>query len=51
MMIEHDIDIALDVGDRAFVLDEGRLAWQGTTEELENNEELIDRYIGVKGYA
>lgn len=51
VMIEHDIDLALDVGDRALVLDEGRIAWQGATDELERNEEIVDRYIGVKGYA
>lgn len=51
MMIDHDIDLALDVGDRAFVLDEGQLAWQGTSGELQNNGEIIDRYIGVRGYA
>jgi branched-chain amino acid transport system ATP-binding protein len=51
VMIEHDIDLALDVGDRALVLDEGQIAWQGTTEQLATNGEVIDRYIGVKGYA
>lgn len=51
IMIEHDIDLALDVGDRALVLDEGTIAWQGTTDKLADNEEIIDRYIGVKGYT
>lgn len=51
VMIEHDIDLALDVGDRALVLDEGRIAWQGSTADLAENDEIIDRYIGVKGYA
>ena len=51
VMIEHDIDLALSVGDRALVLDEGRIAWQGTTDDLARNDGVIDRYIGVKGYA
>jgi branched-chain amino acid transport system ATP-binding protein len=51
VMIEHDIDLALEVGDRALVLDEGRIAWQGSTDDLAANDEVIDRYIGVKGYA
>lgn len=51
VLIEHDIDLAMDVADRALVLDEGELAWQGTTTHLADEEEIIDRYIGVKGYA
>lgn len=51
VMIEHDIDLALEVGDYALVLDEGQIAWQGSTDDLAANDEVIDRYIGVKGYA
>ena len=51
VLIEHDIDLALAVADRALVLDEGKLAWQGTTDDLAVNNDVIDRYIGVKGYA
>jgi branched-chain amino acid transport system ATP-binding protein len=51
MIIEHDIDLALDVADRVLVLDEGRIVWEGTSEELAANDDVIDRYIGVQGFA
>lgn len=51
VLIEHDIDLALAVADRVLVLEEGRIVWQGPSAELADNDELIDRYIGVSGHA
>jgi branched-chain amino acid transport system ATP-binding protein len=51
MLIEHDIDLALEVSDRVLVLDEGRIVWEGTSEELAADDDVVDRYIGVRGFA
>jgi branched-chain amino acid transport system ATP-binding protein len=51
LLIEHDIDLVFEVADRVLVLDEGRIVWEGTSAELEANDEVVDRYIGVRGYA
>lgn len=51
LLIEHDIDLALSVADRVLVLEEGRIVWRGPSEELADDDRVIDRYIGVSGYA
>jgi branched-chain amino acid transport system ATP-binding protein len=51
MLIEHDIDLALEVSDRVLVLDEGRIVWEGTSDELAADDDVVDRYIGVRGFA
>jgi branched-chain amino acid transport system ATP-binding protein len=51
VLIEHDVDLALEVADRVLVLEEGRIVWRGPSAELAADEEVIDRYIGVSGYA
>ena len=51
LLIEHDIDLALSVADRVLVLEEGHIVWEGPSEELAENDEVIDMYIGVSGYA
>jgi branched-chain amino acid transport system ATP-binding protein len=51
LLIEHDIDLALSVADRVLVLEEGHIVWEGPSEELAENDEVIDTYIGVSGYA
>lgn len=50
-MVEHDVDLVMDVVDRVLVLDEGRIVYDDTVENLAQNQEVIDRYIGVRGYA
>jgi branched-chain amino acid transport system ATP-binding protein len=51
MLIEHDIDLAVSVADRVLVLEAGHIVWKGPSEELARNDDIIDRYIGVSGYA
>lgn len=51
LLVEHDLQLALDVSDRVVILDEGRIVWDGTSDDLATDDEVIDRYIGVSGYA
>lgn len=51
MVIEHDIELALDLADRVLVLDEGQIRFAGTPTELREDRSIIDRYIGVSGFA
>ena len=47
LLIEQNANMALKIADYAYVLDFGKLIAQGTPEEIQNNERVIDAYLGV----
>jgi len=46
-LIEHDIGVVMDLSDRVLVLDYGRQLADGLPDEVRNNQEVIDAYLGV----
>ncbi|QDL92305.1 ABC transporter ATP-binding protein [Paroceanicella profunda] len=46
-LIEHDMGVVMDISDRVVVLDYGRKIGDGTPEEVRNNPDVIDAYLGV----
>ena len=46
-MIEHHMDLVMQISDRIYVLDFGRLISQGTPEAVQNDQRVIDAYLGV----
>lgn len=46
-MIEHHMDLVMQISDRVYVLDFGKLLAHGTPEEVQNNPRVIDAYLGV----
>jgi branched-chain amino acid transport system ATP-binding protein len=46
-LIEHDMGVVMDLSDRVVVLDYGRKIGDGTPEEVRNNQNVIDAYLGI----
>ena len=46
-LIEHDMGVVMDLSDRVLVLDYGKQLADGLPDEVRNNQDVIDAYLGV----
>jgi len=46
LMIEHHMNLVMDISDRIYVINFGREIANGTPTEVQNNEEVIKAYLG-----
>jgi branched-chain amino acid transport system ATP-binding protein len=51
ILIEHDMDVALNVAERVTMMHDGRVIVEGTPDEIRANEVVHDLYLGRHHYA
>lgn len=47
LLVEQNVAVALELADRVYILDKGRVVYEGTPAELDADESVLDRYLGV----
>jgi len=46
-IVEHDMEVIMNTSDTIIVMSEGKKLVEGTPEEIQDNEQVIDAYLGV----
>jgi branched-chain amino acid transport system ATP-binding protein len=47
VLIEHDMGVVMDLSDRVVVMDYGKKIGDGPPDEVRNNQEVINAYLGI----
>jgi branched-chain amino acid transport system ATP-binding protein len=49
VITEQNVDFALDLSERAYIIEKGANAWEGSVEELQERDDLLDEYLSIGG--
>ncbi|MCQ4332037.1 ABC transporter ATP-binding protein [Natronomonas sp. F2-12] len=47
LITEQNVEFALELSERAYIIESGENAWDGTIEELRDREDLLEKYLSV----
>ena len=47
LLVEQNVSTALEIADRCYILEKGRIKSEGTIEEIKKNPEILHQYLGV----
>jgi branched-chain amino acid transport system ATP-binding protein len=50
LLVEQNVPLSLAIADRAYILDDGKVAYSGTAAELAANHELVDKLAGATAH-
>lgn len=46
LLIEQNARLALEVSDYAYIMEQGRIKFEGVSKELESDERILQAYLG-----
>ena len=49
LLVEQNLQMALALAERVYILDQGEVVFDGSAQELKNNDQLTASYLGVSG--
>jgi len=47
LVTDKNLDVLLNIADRHYIMEKGRVVWSGTGSEMRDDESLKARYLGV----
>ena len=47
LLVDKNIDALTRIADRHYIIEKGKVVWDGTSSELQGNQDLQDRFLGV----
>lgn len=47
LLVEQNVHVCLELADRNYVIDQGEIVWHGQSQELEDNQDIMDKYLSV----
>jgi branched-chain amino acid transport system ATP-binding protein len=47
LLVEQNVQVGLELAGRNYVIDQGEIVWEGSSADLRDNRQVLDRYLGV----